>query len=109
MAMFTLYRVSVELTVNVPVAIDVTVGLASVPNVLAVLAYDAVQVTVVNRLLDKSTDSVAVLPARSWQLRFSMRWAKPILVTDAAPVKRYRKALGAVPATRWPVTFAPVQ
>ena len=65
MDMFTLYRVSVELTVNVPVAMAVIVGLASVPNVLAVLAYDAVQVTVVSRLLDRSTDSVAVCPAKS--------------------------------------------
>ena len=36
--MLALYRVKVLVTVNVPVAICVTVGLASVPNVSVVLA-----------------------------------------------------------------------
>lgn len=85
---WVLYRVSVDVTVNVPVAIWVRVGLARVPNASAELALKAVQVTDVRRLLASSTDKVAVDPAKSIVLVASRRVPKPMPVTDAAPVKR---------------------
>ena len=72
-AMLAVYCVRVEVTVNVPVAIWVLVGVPIVPNVSAVLAYEAVQVTVVSKLLDMFTDNVHVWPARSYEFNCSMR------------------------------------
>ena len=66
------YLVSVELTVNVPVAICVLVGDARVPKVSLVFAYQAVQVIVVKSEFAKSTLNVAVLPAKCCELLASI-------------------------------------
>ena len=77
---------SVDDTVNVPVAICVTVGLAIVPNVSVELAYEAVQLTVVIDDAANATDNVAVVPAKSYELAVSILCPNPTAVFPVAPV-----------------------
>ena len=63
--MVVVYCVKVLVTVNVPVAICVFVAVPIVPNVSAVVAYEAVQVTVVNNEFAMLTDNIQVCPAKS--------------------------------------------